>query len=313
MGDEARVALARAEADARVIEYVLGSGEADEVALYAGIKPLIRQVLPPPEVAAARRRFEDLGLVVAEADHLVASPSTEGRIIFVGRDPRRVEEAVACEARPEHDRDLGRLLGYPVCCVDAYLQVPPPRRNLTVFARAAAASAGVLVPRLGGLDLATFHYLPWLPCSFSCRLSKAFADAVANHIAKRHGQFLARNRAAARATCPPNCRHERFVAAIDGALSAHRLVLAEEVQISIRGAFVGGEVRVESVWPSARDRHPDAPPLDATAREATARLVALLEARGSVAVKQGEGVVYAGGRAVLRSTDALLVPFGSSC
>jgi hypothetical protein len=312
--DEARVARARVEADARVIEYALGSGEADEVALYAGIKPLLRQVLPRLEVAAARKRFEDLGLVVEEADHRVASPSTEGRILFVGRDARRVRDAVACEARPDHDRELGRLLGYPGCCVDAYLEVPPPRRNVDVFARAMAASGGVFEPRLDALDLAIFHYVPWLPCSFSCEFSKRFADAVAHHIAKRHGQFLARTphgrAAAAGGTCPPNCRHERFVQAIDRALSAHRLVLAEDVQVSIRGSLVRGEVRVEAAWPSARDRHPQAPALEASAREATARLVALLEARGSVAVDAVDHVVYSGGAPVLKIADALLVPFG---
>jgi hypothetical protein len=320
--DEVRVARARAEADARVIDYVLGSGEADEVALYAGIKSLLRQVLPHLEVAAVRKRFQDLGLAVEEAEHRVASPSTEGRILFVGRDARRVRDAVACEARPDHDRELGRLLGYPACCVDAYLDVPPPRRNVDVFARAMVASGGVFEPRLDALDLAIFHYVPWLPCSFSCELSKRFADAVAHHIAKRHGQFLARtphgrgegrgapapSRAAPLGTCPPNCRHERFVDAIDRALSAHRLVLAEDVQVSVRGRVVRGEVRVEAAWPSARDRHPQAPALDASAREATARLVAVLEARGSVAVDKG--VVYSGGTPLLETTNAFLVPFG---
>jgi hypothetical protein len=320
--DEARVARARVEADARVIEYVLGSGEADEVALYAGIKPLVRQVLPPPEVAAARKRFLDLGLVVEEAVHRVASPSTDGRILFVGRDARRVQAAIACEAEPDHDKELGRLLGYPACCVDAYLRTPPPRRNVDVFARAMAASGGVFEPRLDVLDLAIFHYVPWLPCSFSCALSKRFADAVAHHIVKWHGQFLARTphgigefhgqpsaSPVVRSTCPPNCRHERFVEVIDRALGAHRLLVSEDVQVSIRGKFVSGVVEVDSVWPSARDRHPSAPSLDASAREATARLVALLEVRRSVAVN--DGVVYVGCLPVLKSTDALLLPFGA--
>ena len=242
-------------------------------------------------------------------------------MLFVGRDARRVREAMQCEAVPNHDRELGRLLGYPACCVDAYLDIPPPRRNVAAFACAAAASAGVFEPRLNTLDLAVFHYLPWLPCSFSCALSKRFADAVAEHVAKRHGQFLETSphgrreldapgfsRRAARSACPPACRHERFVEDVDEALSAVRVLVLEDVQVSIRGALRGGEVHVERVWPTARDRHPDAR-LDPDAHEATARLVALVEAGEIVAVDRG--VLYVGGAPALWTEDALLVPFAS--
>jgi hypothetical protein len=302
------VAEARAEAAARPIPYALGSGEADEVALYAGIKPLIRQVLAPAALASARTRFEALGLVVEEAAHRVALPSTEGVVIFVGRDRARVREAQACEAEPDHDRDLGRLLGYPRCCVEAYLAIPPPRSNAAVFVASARATAeGAFAARLNTLDLAIFHYVSWLPCSFGCAPSKAFADAVADHIAKRHGQFLgAPGRRGARAVCPPGCRHERFVGAIDEALSAHRLMVLEDVQVSIDGVFDGREVRVARAWPTARDRHPEAG-LGVDAQEAAARLAALVGEAGAVAVE--DGVLYAGGAAVLRSEEALLAPF----
>jgi hypothetical protein len=314
--DPARVAAARAEALARPIAYALGSGEADEVALYAGLKPLIRQVLPVTQLAAARARFEALGLTIGVAEHRVALPSTEGTVLFVGRDPRQVREAVRCEAAPDHDRELGRLLGYPRCCVEAYLEVPPPRRNVDAFARARAASeasGGDFAPRLNTVDLAIFHYVSWLPCSFACALSKAFADAVADHIARKHGQFLASpGRGAAsrapRVSCPPGCRHERFVAAIDAAHAAHRLLVFEDVQISIAGAREGDGVRVDHAWPTARDRHPDATIADED-REAAARVVALVEAAGTVSIV--DGVLHAGGEAVLHATDAMLLPFGA--
>jgi hypothetical protein len=307
--DPGRVAKARAEADARPIAYALGSGEADEVALYAGIKPLIRQVLPSAQLAAARARFEALGLAVGEAEHRVALPSTEGTVLFVGRDPRRVREAVLCEAGPDHDHELGRILGYPRCCVEAYLEIPPPRRNVDAFARAAAASGGVFAPRLNTVDLAIFHYISWLPCSFSCAISTAFADAVADHIARKHGQFLAgATIRPPRVICPPGCRHERFVAAIDAAHAAHRLLVFEDVQISITGAIDGGVVRVDRAWTTARDRHPAATLTD-DAREAAARLVALIAAAGTVSIV--DGVIHAGGAAVLRATDAMLLPFGA--
>ncbi len=313
--DAARVDAARVEARSRPLAYALGSGEADEVALYAGIKPLIRQILPRSQLAAARARFEALGLAVGVAAHRAALPSTEGTVLFVGRDPRRVDEAVRCEGAPDHDHELGRLLGYPRCCVEAYLEIPTPRRNVDAFAHAARASGGVFAPRLNTVDLAIFHYLSWLPCSFSCALSRAFADAVADHIATKHGQFLAGAATGAtgrapRASCPPDCRHERFVAAIDAAHAAHRLLVLEDVQVSIVGAFDGHEVRVDRAWPTARDRHPDAG-LGEIEVDAAARLVALLEARGSVSIV--DGVIHAGGEPVLRAPDAMLLPFGAAC
>ena len=318
--DPARVAAARAEALARPIEYALGSGEADEIALYAGLKPLIRQVLPIAQLVTARARFEALGLAIGVSEHRVTLPSTEGTVLYVGRNARPVREAVLYEAMPDHDHELGRLLGYPRCCVEAYLEIAPPRRNVDAFARAASAceaSGGAFAPRLNIVDLAIFHYVSWLPCSFSCAFSRAFADAVADHIAKRHGQFLApRGRGAAprirlrgpSASCPPGCRHERFVAAIDEAHAAHRLLLFEDVQVSLTGAFDGRELRVDRAWPTARDRHPEAAIGD-EAREAVAHLVALVEAAGTVSIV--DGVLHAGGAAVLHADGAMLLPFGA--
>ncbi len=311
--DPARVAAARAEAVARPMAYALGSGEADEVALYAGLKPLIRQVLSGSQLPTARARFEALGLSIGVSEHRVDLPSTEGTVLYVGRNPRDVREAVLVETMPDHDHELGKLLGYPRCCVDAYVEIPPPRRNVDAFARAAAASGDGFAARLNTVDLAIFHYVSWLPCSFSCAISSAFADAVADHIARRHARFLAGRRAAtpraASASCPPGCRHERFVTAIDEARSAHRLLLLESVQISIRGAFDGRALRVEHAWPTARDRHPAAA-LAEDELEAVARLTALIAEAGTVSIV--DGVIHAGGEPVLSTPEARLLPFGAS-
>ena len=42
----------------------------------------------------------------------------------------------------DHDVELGRLLGYPRCCVEAYVELPPPRRNVAAFAQAFARQIG---------------------------------------------------------------------------------------------------------------------------------------------------------------------------
>lgn len=307
-GDPARLRAASIAVDERPIAYALGSGESDEVALHAGIKPLIRQVIPPEQVSSTRARFEALGLCVAEAEHRLSQASTAGRVLFVGRDPARVRAAVGCELAPDHDLALGQLLGYPRCCVEAYLEIPPPRRNAAVHRRTSAATRGTFAARLNTLDLAVFHYVSWLPCSFSCSLSLSFADAVARHIAERHGQILGGRRSRALPSCPAGCRHQRFVAAIDEALSAHRLMLHEEVQVSIRGRFDGERVFVERAWPTARDRHPDSTSVSGPARDAVVKITAIVSAAQWVSLQ--DGWVFIDGRRVLRVIDGLLLPFG---
>ncbi len=302
--DGARLAQARSEAKGRALAYVLGSGEADEVALFAGLKPLLRQVLPVSELAGARERFGKLGLAMSEAQHRVSLASTEGTVLFVGRDPRLVREAVSAEESDQHDLELGRVLGYPRCCVEAYLEVPAPRRNVDAFARAAQATS-TFAPRLNCLDLSVFHFISWLPCSFDCALSKAYADAVAQHIAGRHGRFL--GGATSAAPCPPGCRHERFVVEIDRALSAHRLLAFEDVQVSITGTTEDGGLKVERAWPTAHDRHPHASGSE-EALEASAHLAALVA--GSTRVTLREGVFSADGVPLFQTSDGALFPFG---
>lgn len=303
--DAGRVARARDEAKARPLTYPLGSGEADQIALFAGLKPLVRQVLRPDELSGARERLGKLGLVLGEARHRVSNASTDGVVLFVGRDGRLVREAMACEERGEHDLELGRLLGYPRCCVEAYLEVPAPRRNVDALRRAHDASSAFF-PRLNCLDLSTFHFISWLPCSFDCRPSKAYADAVAHHIAARHAQFLGA-RVQVGAPCPPGCRHERFVAQMDEALSAHRLLVFEDVQVSISGTMRDGVLTVERAWPSARDRHPQVAG-NAEALEAEARVTALIAASTRVWVR--DGVLTADGAPIFRTPEATLFPFG---
>lgn len=318
-----RVARAASAAQERPIAYRLGSGEADEVALFAGLKPLVRQLLPAAWVPAARAKFAPLGLALEEAATVGTAVQRRGsredpglRTLFVSRDAALAQEAARLESSPDHDRELGGLLGYPRCCVDAYLETQPPRRNGTVvaaaWARTRQAGQGPR-PRLNVLDLAVFHYVSWLPCSFACRPSLAHADAVAAHLARRHGQFLgAAHGAPAPAACPPGCRHQAFVAAVDAALSAHRLYLQDDVQLSLTGALEGGAVRVGRAWATARDRHPAAG-LEAAPLEAVARLQALVAGAATVAVEPGPGggVLLVDGRPVLSTREAALVPFGA--
>ncbi|MCC6528034.1 MAG: hypothetical protein IT373_35635 [Polyangiaceae bacterium] len=301
--DPAAVARARREATERPLRYPVGSGQADDVALGAGLRPLLRQLLEAGPLERERRRYERAGYVVAVAprvygpthdgwDHTpdALDPDAPGarRALFVGRERARVEAAVACDLAKTDaaDRELGRLLGYPRCCVEAFVALPPGRQNTELHAAAWAATRGRPEPRLNGLDLAVFHYVSWFPCAFDCPLALAYANAVASRLARLHADF---------------------VAAIDAALAAHRLVLCDELQLSLRGRLEGGALALEEVWPTARDRHPEAA-LDAPAEEAVARALALVRAAQVLEVTPA-GLALDG--ALLGGTaGALLVPFG---
>jgi hypothetical protein len=277
------------------IEYPLGSGEGEEIALGAGLKPMIRQLLAAGDLDRTRARFEALGFVTAIAprmygpthegwddtpDVAAIDPKTSRRALFVARDRSAIEEGIEADLAKtdEGDRALGRLLGYPRCCVDAFLEGGKQRKNADVIAstvRATNATEAGFAPRLNVLDLAIFHWISWSPCTFGCAWSMRYADALVDVVGKRH---------------------PAFVRAIDAALSAHRLYVDDDVQLSIRGAFDGTTLTIDEVWPTARDRHPRATLADG-ARETTELLLRRVRAWRTMRLDDLE-------------SGALLAPFG---
>jgi hypothetical protein len=273
--------------DARPIGYPLGSGQAEEVAVRTGLKPLLRQMLSAEDAARARPRLERRGWAVEEA------AGADGAVlVFAGPDPARVREAArletACarEAGAQPHRAMGELLGYPPCCTEAFAGCGGGREPIELVAAALRATRGRPAARLNVLDLAVFHYVSWYPCAFDCALSTQYANAVAQGLRRR---FPA------------------FVRAVDAALGAHRLVLAPSVQLSVEGQWDGRELGVRRLWPTARDRHPQAPS-EPAAREATVRALALL--RGAREVRVEAGAPWIDGVRASGFGGVLLLAFG---
>lgn len=298
--DEARLAPARREIAARPRAYPLGSGQAEEIALAAGLRPAIRQLLTATEAAAARARFERVGLVCVTADRPLgatrggvtvppASPSTERLPLFVGRERAHLEAACAAEmAQDEGHVTLGRLLGYPRCCVEAFDAAATPRRSATVLSRSLAATHGPLDPLLNVLDLDVFHFVSWYPCAFDCAHTRRYATAVASLLSRRHAAFVEESQRV---------------------LSAHRLVLTDGVQLSLRGALEGDTVHVTEAWPTTRDRHPRAAVEDAET-EAIARALLRLRRASTLTVRNGAWLLD--GRPEPGPVEAALYPFGGT-
>ncbi len=308
--DPGRLAAALAEAKRRPIAYALGTGEAEEVALFRGLKPVLRQSHPDETIEAAKARFRAMGFTVrtvAPAESMVGMPQW---LLFAGKERDRVIAAARCEvqAAKGHERLLGMLLGYPECCVDAFIEAPQPRGLRALARRAMERAAGPGFARLNALDPSMFHYISWSPCSLRCAPSKAYADAVAACIGHEYGQAV--HHGDGRTRCPPGCRHARFVEGVDRALGAHRLLATDAVQVSLTGRFEGGTLHVEHAWATERDRHPSVPTAPAV-REAAVRLAALATEAGTVAVVDDQLVLGGrwGGQPVATLEGALLVPF----
>ena len=174
--DAADVARARAAAAERPIPYPLGSGQAEEVALAGGLRPLVRQLLDAPSLESARARFERAGFLTGVAprvygptrngwDHTSESLSPDApgarRALFVGRDRDRIAQAIEADLAKtdEGDRELGRLLGYPRCCVDAFVATSRHRLNTDLHAatiertRAGSSRYGCARSRIGACSL----------------------------------------------------------------------------------------------------------------------------------------------------------------
>lgn len=337
--DTVRFERARAQVVRRPIEYAFGCRVGEETALLAGDKPMMQRFMPLGEASAFRARWEAQGFEVettelafsrgsdtederddptsAEAglrlllgqpdasieasaeqrgvaDHArVERSNSPPRLVcaYISRDKQRLREAFACHERADEEA-LGVLLGYPACCATAYAATPALERPERVYRDAVERTQGRCQARLNNLDLAVFHYISWSPCSFSCEASLRYADAVAARLCAGDGGGRARS----------------FLTRIDKALSAHRLVLFDELQISIEGALSDDRVVVERAWSVAEDRHPDVPTDDAL-REAAARVLSIIAPTQTLAVQ--DGVLCVAGAPRFKTPRLVLVPFGA--
>lgn len=279
----------------------IGSGEAEEIALRRGWKPVLRQILAADQAQFARARFERDGFLTLrmEADTIssttgssryrhVDGERTAGRVIlFVGRDASGLAAAAGAEQRAgKGDAELGAILGFPSCCIEAFVRVPQPRPTVALLRAALAQTSGPGDFRLNVCELRMFHYLSWIPCSFRCPRSVEYASRIETEL---------------------RTEHPAYAAVVAGRLSATRLFLHPQVQLSMRGRTSGRTFVVDSVWPSVHDLPPDVR-LDSEAREATARLLVAVRSAGVIR-RSLLGALGIPGVARTSVHDALLIPF----
>lgn len=168
------------------------------VALCAGVKPALRVWQPRARAAAhadaARRRgfaVDEVARADGSAIVYIAPTAAAARSL-------REAEAVIAPRRPDpYDqrfdpaphRRLGAGLGYPPCCVEAFIvrlargvdRLPSGRRAHEdhVAAADARAASARLDARCNVFDAARSHgWLSHYPCRLDCAASIAYADAA---------------------------------------------------------------------------------------------------------------------------------------
>ncbi len=261
---------------ARTVRLPRGGHEGEWLLLELGLKPVLRQALPATRLPAFAARCARRGLVFARGSSVgVGREAQDGDLVYVARDLAQAEAARDTEAallaaqrggddgegggasgaiasditstpaptrrlRDAHAaRALGALLGFPPCCVDAFVQVARDGRDEKAgMLDHALAASRAFHPRLNNLSLGAFHYIGWSPCRFDCPASLALADQSADALQKRD---------------------EAAWLVVDRLLARPRFWSDERRQLIVSGRWDGRALRFKSVrtpWAlDADDRH----------------------------------------------------------
>jgi hypothetical protein len=187
----------------------------DLLGVARGLKPMCRAGLTRADeesVARLRRFGEAAGLAVEvyRSDYEAAS----GPMIMAAADPARLKDFKGCveskhaaKTAPETwaaTKRMGELLGYPPCCVDAFVAsekkasagrpsffarglsprarrtpVPYALNFLYNFHSRSSGPDGELARMLGaGYRLMEAYLIPWIPCAWDCAPSAAYARKI---------------------------------------------------------------------------------------------------------------------------------------
>lgn len=183
------------------------------IAFNAGLKPSIRRTVDPAALERTEALFRESGAVVLRARQTALLGGREQMVLYVARstahaDALREAEAPvlpgrggSADAAARH-RTIGRLLGFPECCVEAFLGRlargvdrlveggPGGLAEDYVCARSAwvrAADARVnplLMPVRA--QLVSFY-----PCRYDCPAAVGRAESVRAHLAARQPKTAA--------------------------------------------------------------------------------------------------------------------------
>ncbi|MFO0552667.1 MAG: hypothetical protein U0271_30025 [Polyangiaceae bacterium] len=158
-------------------------------AVLKGVKPALRTSVAARDAARTCAELGAAGLAVRVLERPVQMDGLEWTVVVASTDQGKSDRLLELEASSrsreseEVHRELGRLLGYPPCCVDAFCgrlqyggEAPDPIYRATRDAWTAEPHSRLNPLLFGeGTWLVSFEV-----CSFSCPTAIATADALAS-------------------------------------------------------------------------------------------------------------------------------------
>ncbi|MEM7155592.1 MAG: hypothetical protein AAF799_22270 [Myxococcota bacterium] len=158
-------------------------------ALRAGIKPVAFLTLKPSEEAAVRDAVTDFtverrerGVLVEAQDQWIDDRDRgERRVeLYISADPDAAATTARLQAEGDPSRsitELGALMGYPACCVQAFASLDDRSNNSRnrYWTAACTEHPGPWPWELNNL-FATL--VPFFPCSYRCEAALAYARAT---------------------------------------------------------------------------------------------------------------------------------------
>lgn len=189
-------------------------GFSDLAALLTGIKPVLYTDFSPADWPYLKDLCSKLKMEYLLPEELhgregfKAAPRGGKKMLLIGRRKKELEAAARAWGRAETTREWGLLLGYPPCCVDAYLEwkekysaeidlvrwtwgrTPAGKKlhfglnNVCNFFSRLTPRDAAKYRRVGdinskrGYPLANLHVISWHPCAYDCKKSAAAADRI---------------------------------------------------------------------------------------------------------------------------------------
>jgi hypothetical protein len=178
------------------------------IALEAGLKPAVRIALRDGDAQKLAAGLASRGAAVVLGHARVQFEGREREtVLYVARrrdDAEALRDAESRALGVESDRvrldahrEMGRLLGYPRCCVDAFLEVAatfdaPDAANArecedVLHARGAISrTRGLAHARVNPLLLSSrMRLVTFYPCRYDCTFAVAYANALHAAIARK--------------------------------------------------------------------------------------------------------------------------------
>lgn len=174
------------------------SGRVHLLSVAAGIRPAGRVAVRRVDLDAQLALIEHAGLVAecVEDPPCDTDRARTGEVhVFFARDLETARTVAGIERRfvlaergpsgmgaASFAWQMGRALGYPECCIEAFVEAGPDATTWEMLGRAHPRSRAfswllnVLDPR------SSFPLIPHVPCRFDCGPSIALASAVANRL-----------------------------------------------------------------------------------------------------------------------------------